>query len=391
MRNRFVRIFIVLAALAAGAASAYTVRGIDRQMTSERAAEQALRDQARALVAAIADARAGQQAYVAQGQGADFWSARVSSLVTALDQRLRAFGASLGSDAARATLESATAAIEDFRKLDAKAQEYVQAGQYLMASDFIFSDGLEATAAAATQIDLALGQELQARGVAYANLRQRLLVVLGAASGAILLALLLLLPTGRRAESSESAELHIAPKLSAAQITDRAHPPALPAEEAVALDLTGTARLCTDLGRVIETRDLSRLLERAARLLDASGVIVWIGDPSGNALWPVVAHGYSDQALARMGSIPRDGDNATAAAYRAGELRTVSGDAGAYGAVVAPLMAPGGCIGVLTAELRHGGEMRDAVRAVVSIIAAQLSTIVAAPPAASSGAAQARG
>ena len=391
MRNRFVRISIVLAAVAAGAAAAYTVQGIDRQMTSERAAEQALGDQARAVAEAIADARASQEAYVAQGQGADFWTARVSSLLAALDLRLRAFGASLTSDAARAAFDSAGSAAETLHKLDAKARDYVRADQSLMASDLIFSDGLEAAAAAAAQIDLALAVETQARETALGDGRQREALVLGATSAAMLLALVLLLPTGRRREPSESSELHIAPKPGTEQASEAAHQPASPADEAVVPDLAGAARLCTDLGCVLETRELSRLLERAAHLLDASGMIVWIGDPAGGALHPVIAHGYPDQALARMGSIPRDATNATAAAYRSAELRSVSGDARANGAVVAPLMTPSGCIGVLTTELRHGGETNETVRALVTILAAQLSAVVSAPPAASSGAAQAQG
>jgi hypothetical protein len=391
MRNRLLRVSIVLAALAAGGAAAYTVWGIDRQMTSGRAAEQALRDQAHAVAVGIADARASQRAYVAQGQGADFWTAREASLLAALDLRLRAFGASLTSDAARSAFDSAAGAIEDFRNLDTKAQEYLQAGQYLMASDVIFSDGLETTAAAAAQVDVALGQEIQARDIVYVNARRRMVVVFGVASAAILLALLLLLPTGRREAPSASSDLHIAQRASVEQIAGATNPLPAAVSEAVSPDLTAAARLCTDLGRVLETRELSHLLERAARVLDASGLIIWIGDPSGSTLRPVIAHGYSDQALARMGGIPRDAANAAAAAYRTAELRSVSGEAGVNGAVVAPLMAPGGCLGVLAAEFRHGGEGSEAVRAVLSIFAAQLSAIVAAPPAASSDAVQAHG
>jgi hypothetical protein len=388
MRNRLLRISIVLGAVAVGVAAAYFVWGIDRQMTGERDAEQSLGDRARAVTETIGDTRASQEAYVAQGQGADFWTARVSSQLAALDLRLRAFGASLTTEAARAAFESAGSAVENLHKLDAKAREYVQADQYLMASDLIFSDGLEAAGAAAAEIDLALAVETQARENALGDLRRRLALVLGATAGAMLLALVLLLPAGRRPEPSEASELHIAPRPGTDEVSEAGPQPA---EEAAMPDLAGAARLCTDLGCVLETRELSRLLERAAHLLDASGMIVWIGDPAGSVLRPVIAHGYSDQTLARMGSIPRDAANATAAAYRSAELRSVSGDPSANGAVVAPLMTPGGCIGVLTTELRNGGETKEAVRALVTILAAQLSAVVAAPPAAQSGAARAQG
>ena len=44
-------------------------------------------------------------------------------------------------------------------------------------------------------------------------------------------------------------------------------------------DLAAAAHLCTELGRVMETRDVPPLLEGAARILNADGLIVWIWDP----------------------------------------------------------------------------------------------------------------
>ena len=390
MKNRVLRALLLLVAVGAGGAAAYTLWGIDQQLTNARAAEQAVRDQARALVAAIADLRASQQAYVAQGQGAAFWTARVSSLLPIADQRLSAFSGMVTSDGARAALGPARDALENFHKLDARAQEYLRAGEYLMASDLIFSDGLEATTTAAAQVDLALGADVQAHARSLGARRRRQAQILGATSGAIFLVLLLLLPTGRRDSPSESAELHIAPIPTVSEPPAEVATPAQSATRVTLPDLAAAAELCTDLGRVLETRELTALLGRAAQVLDASGMIVWVSDRSGTELRPVLAHGYPDQVLARMGSIPRDAPNATAAAYRTAELRTVSGSSDANGAVVAPLITPAGCIGVLTTELRHGGETKDALRALVAIFAAQLATLVTAPPA-SSSAAQAQG
>ena len=59
------------------------------------------------------------------------------------------------------------------------------------------------------------------------------------------------------------------------------------------------------------------------------------------------------------------------------------------GAVVVPLMTPAGCVGVLAAELRHGGERREATRALATIVAAQLATLVSAAPSAGAANAQA--
>ena len=145
-------------------------------------------------------------------------------------------------------------------------------------------------------------------------------------------------------------------------------------------DLAAAARLCTELGRVLETRDVAPLLEGAAKVLNADGLIVWIWDPRGTALRPALAHGYSDDVLAQLPGVRRDADNATATAFRSAQTRIVNGSDLASGAVVVPLMTPGGCGGVLAVELRHGREQSESVRALAMIFAAQLATLVGFSP-----------
>ena len=130
------------------------------------------------------------------------------------------------------------------------------------------------------------------------------------------------------------------------------------------------------MARVVEPRQLPALLARTAGVLKASGMIVWVADPSGRELRPAMAFGYSDQVMARMGSIPREASNAAAAAYRAGELRTVTGEGTTSGALVAPLITADGCIGVLSAEMKGGSEKDESSQALASIFAAQLATLV---------------
>ena len=154
-------------------------------------------------------------------------------------------------------------------------------------------------------------------------------------------------------------------------------PPAPPP----AIDLAAMASLCGDLARVTDTRALPTLLERAAGLLDASGIILWIADPDGRELNPIVAHGYPAQLVTRLGTIRRDAENVTAAAFRTSVLQTVKADAVSNGAIAAPLLAASGCAGVMAAEVRNSGEQRDATLAAAAIVAAQLATLVG-PPAA---------
>ena len=141
-------------------------------------------------------------------------------------------------------------------------------------------------------------------------------------------------------------------------------------------DLLAAAHLCTELGRVDETREAAPLLQGAARILDAVGLIVWVWDPQATELRPALTHGYSDKVLAQLPRVGRDSDNATAAAFRSAQTCVVNGSDLASGALVVPLMTPVGCMGVLAIELQHGGEQRESVRARATIFAAQLATWV---------------
>jgi hypothetical protein len=155
-------------------------------------------------------------------------------------------------------------------------------------------------------------------------------------------------------------------------------PPKVTAAET---DFSGIATLCVDLARVVDTRSLPSLLDRAANLLDASGIILWIADPDGRELNPIFAQGYPPQLVNRLGTIPRDAENATAAAFRTSLLQTVNADEISAGAIAAPLVTPGGCVGVMAAEVRHAAERQNMTLAAATIVAAQLATLVGPPSA----------
>ncbi len=165
------------------------------------------------------------------------------------------------------------------------------------------------------------------------------------------------------------------PPVTAAATVDAA-PAAQPT-----VDLTVAADLCTAISRVASSAALPDMLARAAALLDAQGVIVWMG--AGEELFAATSHGYDPRVISRLGAIPRTAENATAAAWREGELHTVAGDMMSNGAIVAPMFGPDSCIGVLAAEVRHGREEDASTRAVTQMIAAQLATVLSAWPAAS--------
>jgi len=144
------------------------------------------------------------------------------------------------------------------------------------------------------------------------------------------------------------------------------------------VDLAAAAQLCTDLARVRDTSELQGLLTRAAALLDASGIVVWMGGAGGDVLWPAFSHGYTPHTLSKMQALPRDGATPVSVAFRTGLMEIVrAGSSSASGAIVAPILTSSGCAGVMAVEIRHGAETSDAEQALAGILAAQLATLVA--------------
>jgi hypothetical protein len=368
MGSRIIRAFLVLVALGVAAGAGYFVRAIETENGAARMAADVLREQSSSVFATLADLRVAQVAYVAPGQGEEFWMGRVSKLMPVLEQQIGDFKAGLKSGVALADLEPAFAAIENLQKLDERAQEYVKGGDRLLASDLVFSDLLEATSLVATRVKAALNDEVQIRNAAVGSLRTRELTILGASAGAVLLLFLILAFTGTATASAAEHAPGPASIRDAVAFTNAAG-----ADPAA---LAAAARICTDMARVADAKQLTALLERAAKVLRSSGMIVWVADSGGRELRPAMAFGYPEQVMARMGRIPREAANAAAAAFRAGQLRTVIGDGSANGAVVAPLFTAEGCVGVLSAEMKGGSEKDESSQAIASIFAAQLATLV---------------
>ena len=144
--------------------------------------------------------------------------------------------------------------------------------------------------------------------------------------------------------------------------------------------ISGRSPLCAPILRVWSIPSaLPAILARAATVLDAPGIVLWIADPDGRELSPIVTHGYSPQMVTRLGTILRDAENVTASAFRTSLMQIVDADAVSNGAIAAPLVTPAGCVGVMAAEVRHKGEKDPAKLAAASIVAAQLATLVGPP------------
>lgn len=384
---------------------------------AETAALRSFEDQAREGSRALLDMRAAQQAYVAQGQAGEFWPGKVAAGIDSLRGTLAALRSIAASPSTSVEIDSALKTLDDFRQLDRRARGYTGSGQNLLASDLIFGDGLQMTQVIDSKIDQARAGEVAARTAASSTHRTRQAFALAAAAAAATLVVLLLLPQREpdqlpvpavaapvqtlglttpaaldppmnpEIESwSPPKRLTVVPRpepvaAAAGPTPEREAAPATsePPQMAAHTDFSGVALLCTDLARVIDTQQLPSLLDRASSLLDAKGIILWISDPDGRELNPIVAHGYAPQLVDRLGTISRDAENATAAAFRTSLLQTVQGATGSNGAIAAPLVTPAGCVGVMAAEVRHEGEREESRLAAAAIVAAQLATLVGPP------------
>jgi hypothetical protein len=266
--------------------------------------------------------------------------------------------------------------MRDFDQIDRRAREHLAVNQPLLASDLIFADGLEMLRAAGARLDEARQAQDAALAARLNTQRTNEAAIILGALGLTLFVTLLLLPSGGRTEAAADAASAMGLGLEPGA-QESGH-----AEARRDIDLRATAELCTDLARIANTADLPSMLARAARLLDASGIVLWIADPAGHDLLPSIAHGYPAQAISRLGRLHRDSDNATAAAFRSGRLQVVGSEPGQTGAIIAPLLGVSGCMGVMAVEVRNQGEKDEGVRAAAGILAAQLASLVSAAPAA---------
>jgi CHASE3 domain sensor protein len=377
-------------------AAAYVVWQKESESLRAVNASHAFGERARVVTRSFLEIKSAQPGYVAAGQGDDYWLSRVDTLVAGAREGLTALKPLARVAQSQTEIDAALADLEDFEQMDRRAREYVRGGQRLLASDLVFSDGIEKMDGAVAAMERARLAESTATQEAVASLRrEELLTAAGAAAVALLIVFILApLPTidaESKALLSNPAPPAPVPNPAPARTIAPASVPSKPALKAAAsvVDLPGIAALCSDLTRVTDTRALPGALERAATLLNASGLVIWIADPDGRELAPVIAHGYPQHLVTRLGTIPRDAENATAAAFRTGLMQTVKADAVSRGAIAAPLLSPSGPLGVMAAELLQDGERRDATRAAVTIVAAQLSTLMGPPPVRAQGTAEA--
>ena len=330
------------------------------------------------LATAAAELGAAQEAYVAPGQPDAPWLQRVSELSQQITDGSMSIRSSLRSTEAADQLNALSGHLQTFLAIDGRIRVNLQNGQDLSASDLIFTDARDTVMAIVSTLQ-ALAQNERAAGDAErAAIAQQGWLLIGLVTVLVAAGLFVLFRPAagsllEAARSTAGARLEEGQQSAGSMVE-----PATPAP-APAVDLDAAAAICTDISRLTSASALPDLLARAAVVLDAAGIILWMG--AGEELFAVTAHGYDAKVLSRLGPIGRHANNATAAAWRNGQLSTVPGDMMANGAIVAPMFGIDGCIGVLAAEVRHGRETDASTASVTALFAAQLATIVSAWPA----------
>ena len=352
---------------------------VRRQLDEQRESKEDTVDRLLASISTIASA---QQAY-AENRTRDVASfTQVSVLIDRITTDAAGLRAAADSGASNERLEEFWTALSALMGAGSRARDQFAHGDDNAASETVLAFARDHV----TQLNSSLRAFRNSEVASYRNAREttsfRSAAALGAA-GVIWAAALVLFAVVPWRVTVRQTEVAVS------------SPPQRQAEPAIvatvttvpSIDLAAAAALSTELGILSDQEQLQRLLGRAAEILDARGLVIWMG--AGDELFAAAAHGYDSAVLQRIRPIPRSGDNVTAAAWRSGQLRTVGADASGYGAVVAPLLSPTGCVGVLAAETRSGRDEDDTTRAVVTIIASQLASVLAAWPAASTAAVEA--
>ena len=380
MQKPTIRYVVAAVLIAAAAIGGFFVFGAHRRAVDMETQAREIHSRIEQMIAAAGDFAAAQRSYVAQGQPLQPWFERTAMLLQQFGQLQSGVRPLLKSRDALAALDEVNEQFKTIVLIDGKSREYLEQGDNLLAADLIFSEGRDSMAAALKTLRTVDASEEQDTTAARSDLERRQWGALAGIAVIWLAGLVLLTPSAHAPQAERSfANLGLSDRTPTDTASEPADSPVTPAPQP---DLALVADVCGALARTADADSLRDALARAAAVLDARGIVVWIG--AGEELFPALAHGYDERIVARLGPIPRNGANATAAAWRSAQMRTVPADAASHGAVAVPLTGVNGCIGVFAAELRDGREQNAATQAVAAVIAAQLAAIVPAWPAPSS-------
>ena len=425
MRKPGILLLLILTLTIAFATAGQDYR-FDQAIDRERTGGLQLVREFAAIETALSDVRGAQAAYVAAGQDPAVWIAKSTEAFAQIDGGIARLRQSTLSVDARARYEAAAMALAEQMEFDRRAREHAKSDR-MLASDIIFDDSPPAHRRVAEELDAARTIDTRAYEARVQRLSRLRYGMNAATLGFVTLLTLLFGRALRReapADTTAAPQSETIPDLglplrpdakpeihherppvlarpdakpgAAAGQADRSPARAgLPAREALPLrpapappvlpvlpppvpaNLSDVAELCVDLGRVIDSRDVPSLVERAATVLQAKGVVLWVADSAGAILRPSITHGYTEKVLTRLGPLQIDGDNVTSLAYRSMRPQTMNSTSpGAPSALAVPLLTASGCVGVLAAEVKQDKPASELLP-LARIIAAQFAALIA--------------
>jgi hypothetical protein len=423
MSNRWLRFVIAFLAIGAASAAGYRIYKQEQRLAADITAARAADLAAETAIVAISELKAAMHAYVAEGQGDAFWTARAAALI----DRVRASVLELDATATAAgtSLTETLDLTDRLAAAEQRAREHVRSGQRLLAGEVIFTDARDLLDGMRLQLSRARTAVAEASSRLQASIRrEQALLTLGAAGILAFATLLLVIPGTSSAVTTTAAPTPasgVGELESTARVISRTATPASPGvttakpqgtaarpasgvrtasagpardvqtasssasptrtglhEEAPfpAVSLREAAAVCTDLGRASQSIEIAALLQRAANVLNATGTVVWMSAPDGREMYPAASAGYDERLLARIGAIQRDANNVTAAALRDASARTSPRGSQSAAALAVPLLTPLGPVGVFSAEIREVATIDETRLAVATIFAAQLATLL---------------
>jgi hypothetical protein len=404
MTRRSVRITLFCFGVLLTAALSYRVLADERTLSSERQQLSFIDSSIDDVLRTLADVRGALHAYVAPGQRASVWETRSAALFDKLRQQLIALDAT--ADSTGRSLNDSLDNLDQLTAAEKRVQHYLDFSQPLLAGDVIFTeirDLVDATGAQVNSVRDALHQDANGR-IEKVRLEQATLVASGTALWVTLAALLAFLPVRARdqvaaseasgkASGSEIFDLSLAPQVlpqtvatapepEAPHMPDVTVPPVvevaelpMPEESPEALQWKSVAVICRELAAVKDLSLLSPTLSRACEALGAKDAILWVASTDGATLSPQASHGLDPRVLARIGAIPKDAANLTAAAFRDGRPRQTGASTSAPGALTVALKGPSGPVGVFSAELQPETDPAEAID-LATLFAAQVTPLV---------------
>ena len=381
MFSRSVRIACLVVGVLVTAGLAFRAFQDESSLTKTRqdaaAVDRAVDETAELLL----DLRASLHAYVAPGQGLPFWGKRAQETIQTLKQKLQTLDEMLAPSGE--SMQESLDGVDQLVAAEKRARTYVSRDEMQLAGDVIFTEIRDILAAATKQVQslrTTLRGDSDRRA---ASLRTEQLILAGAAIVVWIAIALLLLPSETKPVAkdpgqwrSELKETLKKPAPAPPVVTPVAAAPPGPAGPVIEISaIKTTSEICADLSALADTGALQGVLERVSTLLNATGLIVWVASNDGSTLSPVATYGFDPKLVARIGKIPKESANLTAAAFRENAPRMSAATGTTPAALAVPMVGPTGPAGVLSIELKSGQAVEEAKVALAAIVAAQLSTL----------------